>query len=49
MGAGVHQFLRSLTFFYATESRSTVNCFDFENEKIFKQYLPVRDCPVRLN
>jgi proteasome activator subunit 4 len=41
--AGVRQFLRSLTFFYATESRSTSQCLDFENENIFKQYLPVRD------
>ena len=41
--AGVRQFLRSLTFIYSNELRSTVQSLEFEDENAFKQYLPVRD------
>ena len=41
--SGVRQFLRSLTFLYPLEIRSTVQSLDFSDENLFKTYLPIRD------
>lgn len=41
--AGVRALLRSLTFFYPIEARSTPQVLDFADENAFKSYLPIHD------